>query len=633
MNQEIRKKGYNINFFDDVNKSMEELNDTQKSSIEFYKKSHNIYNSNKSLDVKSELISEDYKLKKHKVLVNKNQNWPILINMYRDNKKVFSNFNSKNSKNVYINGGNGNIVNIINNRNLLKLNYNFSNNNNMYINNNNIRNYNLLFYPEYAKPINKNYKNPFMGHNINQNLYNNIENNYNQHFSNFNNLINMQNYQNNNISPNNRNDIYNQINNINIIQNNLIINKNYRMSNKNNSFINEPNAMNHINNINNSQNQYNNLDYFMQYINSLPMPLDNFLCTPKGTLEVQKKLEKSTSEYRVLIVNILQNKGLVKIMKNTYGNYFFQQLIKKNEKSFISLIISYISEDLIDISKDFSGTFCLQALLDEITSFEEEQTILNCIKNSEMEMAFNKNATHVLRKIVQLFPDIHRTYLNEIILKNFVELFLDSNGICLIKIFIKTNTLISNKKQINDKIVNNFVTLAESPFGNYGIQYLMELWDENDLKDVKEKIFENIYKLSLQQFASNVIEKAIEIFDEKNRKKMIKKLCFKDNFVINLLNNKFGKFVLNKAIKFMQTEMINEFEINLNNDINNNIFKSKDKNKIKKLLMKIKTNKIKKGVYFSDVNNKFFNNNDMHFNNETNNVNKYNIMLNNDVNH
>ena len=77
--------------------------------------------------------------------------------------------------------------------------------------------------------------------------------------------------------------------------------------------------------------------------------------------------------FLTIIVNILQNKGLVKIMKNTYGNYFFQQLIKKNEKSFISLIISYISEDLIDISKDFSGTFSLQALLDEITPIEEEQ--------------------------------------------------------------------------------------------------------------------------------------------------------------------------------------------------------------------------------------------------------------------
>ena len=74
---------------------------------------------------------------------------------------------------------------------------------------------------------------------------------------------------------------------------------------------------------------------------------------------------------------------------------------------------------------------------------------------------------------------------------------------------------------------------------------------------------------------------------------MLKKLCFEDNFIINLLNNKFGKFVLNKAIKFMQTDMINEFEFNLNNDINNNIYKNKDKNKIKKLLMKIKNNKTK----------------------------------------
>ena len=189
-------------------------------------------------------------------------------------------------------------------------------------------------------------------------------------------------------------------------------------------------------------------------------------------------------------------------MKNTYGNYFFQQLIKKNEKLLISLIISYISEDFIDISKDFSGTFSLQALLDEITSIEEEQKILNCIKNYEMEMAFNKNATHVLQKIILLFPDNRRLFLNEIILHNFIKLCLDFNGICLIKIFMKTNTLIENKKRIYDKITKNFVILAENPFGNYGIQYLMEIWNKDDMKEIQKKIIENIYELSLQQFSS-----------------------------------------------------------------------------------------------------------------------------------
>ena len=58
---------------------------------------------------------------------------------------------------------------------------------------------------------------------------------------------------------------------------------------------------------------------------------------------------------------------------------------------------------------------------------------------------------------------------------------------------------------------------------------------------------------------------------------------------IYLINNKFGKFVINKAIKFMQVDMINEFEITLYRDINNNLYKGKEKSKIKKLLTKIKT--------------------------------------------
>ena len=407
--------------------------------------------------------------------------------------------------------------------------------------------------------------NSYMGNNINQNMYpeGNIINNY-----------------------------FNNINNFNIIENNFIDNTNYinNFTNFSNS-IPKQNYFNQDTNIYNPQINGKNLDDFIKYINSLPMPLVNFLCTQRGTFEIQKKLEKSSIEYKILLVNILGKQGLSKIMNNIYGNYFFQQLIKNKDKSFIELIISYISENLTEISKDFQGTFCIQALLDEISTFEDEQKILNSIKDSEMEMAFNKNATHVLQKIVLLFPDKHRLYLNEIILNNFIALCLDSNGICLIKIFIKTNTLVNNKKRINDKVTNNFIILAESPFGNYGVQYLMELWKENELKDIGDKILENIHELSLQQYSSNVVEKAIEIFTNENRENILRKLCFENKFFINLINNKFGKFVLNKAIKYMQIDMINEFEMNLNKYINNNLYKGKDKNKIKKLLTKIKASK------------------------------------------
>ena len=599
----IEKSPKSFNSFEYFNDSPE----TDNSSI--LKNNQNIFEeNNKSSQIgdKSEFknigVNNNNNLcnnNNENILIN-NNNIPLLNMKYR-NINV-SKYVNTNENITYLN-------NDIYNSNYFKNNYVNSQlrnctNNGTYINNINSNNF-----PYYSNPFlqSNQYKiNPFVNNYINNETFqqkSNMENVFNRHNEkkNGNYYYENNNFIMNNINKmiypeiNNINNYFNNINNINIIQNNFIGNTNYI----NNNILNSLNSFKEEEKFQNQNNIYDqiihnkNLDDFLQYINSLPMSLDNFLCTPKGILEIQKKLDKSSNEHRILLVNILRKQGLSKIMKNTYGNYFFQQLIKKNEQSFISLVISYIEEDLIDISKDFQGTFCLQALLDEINSIEEEQKILNRIKNYEMEMAFNKNATHVLQKIVSVFPDIHRLYLNEIILNNFISLCLDSNGICLIKIFIKTNTLINNKKRIIEKFINNFVILAESPFGNYGVQYLMEIWDENDLKEVKDKILENIHELSLQQFSSNVIEKAIEIFNGENREKMLKKLCFEDNFIINLLNNKFGKFVLNKAIKFMQTDMINEFEFNLNNDINNNIYKNKDKNKIKKLLMKIKNSKTK----------------------------------------
>ena len=274
-------------------------------------------------------------------------------------------------------------------------------------------------------------------------------------------------------------------------------------------------------------------------------------------------------------------------MKNTYGNYFFQQLIKGADKIIISLIIENISDCFVEISKDSYGTFSIQALLNEISSIEDEQKILNYIKNNEMNMAFDKNATFVIQKIVLLFQDIHRLHLNEIIINNLEDLFFDSNGIGIIKTFIKTNTLTNNKKRVIEKIVKDFVILEENPFGNYGIQFLMENLDKNELNDIKKKILENLYEFSVQIFSSNVVEKAIEIFDDMFREILIKKLCLEDKFLV-LLKNKFGRFVLNKAVQFMKNELKKELELYFIKNINNNVYSNKEKNKVMNFIMKIK---------------------------------------------
>ena len=328
------------------------------------------------------------------------------------------------------------------------------------------------------------------------------------------------------------------------------------------------------------------LEDFIKYINNIQMPIIEFVCNSKGAIELQKMLEKSGLDIKMYFIQTLKREGLTIIMKNVHGNYFFQKLIKDSSEKITSNIISYISEDIIDISKDDSGTFSVQALVNEISAINDINIILQKIKGHEIEMIYDKNATYVVQKIILKFPDIYRNELNEVILNNFSKLCLDINGICIVKNFIKTNSIENDKQRMKIIIDNNFILLAQSPFGNYAIQFLIEKLKTFELNEIFEALIERIYKLSIQQFSSNVVEKALEKMDTLNLEKALDKLFFQGKFIF-LLKNKFGKFVIIKAIGYMTKELRTKFEIDLINNISNGVYNHKDKNLIKKFLLKI----------------------------------------------
>ena len=463
-------------------------------------------------------------------------------------------------------------------------------NNNTFVNNRTINsgnNCNNIFVNIMNEDINK-YQ--FCNYNYNfnnlSNDYKNINYNYNCfNISNINCQINNSNY----LFPNNKGNKYTSIqckdntNNINILNN-------FRNLNDIN--------INCINIIKNQTNQINSykqqdkkitLEEFVKYINGISMPVIDFVCNSKGALELQKILEKAGFDVKLYFITILKREGLTVIMKNIHGNYFFQKLIKDSSEKIISSIVLYIIEDFIDISKDDSGTFSIQALLNEISSVNDINKILQKIKGHEIEMIYNKNATYVVQKIVLKFPDFLRKDLNEIILQNFSKLCLDVNGICLVKNFIRTNTIENDKQLMNIIVTNNFVLLAQSPFGNYAIQFLLEKLNSNELNELFGVLNENIYKLSLQQFSSNVVEKALEKMDEITREKILDKLFFQGKFII-LLKNKFGKFVISKAVSYMPQELKTKFEFELVNNINKGLYNHKDKNRVKKFLAKMQNN-------------------------------------------
>lgn len=308
---------------------------------------------------------------------------------------------------------------------------------------------------------------------------------------------------------------------------------------------------------NSSQVNDDKIEEFQNYISSRKTNILEYLCTQRGAKEIEKYLKKSPNECITILVNIL-NVNLTKIMTDIYGNYFCQKIIKTSTPAQVLQMLNYIQKDFIMIAKDYSGTHVLQALLDAISLPEHEKIILNSIKGSEMDMAYDNNATHVLQKIIQCIPEERRTELNLIILADIKNLSLDSNGICLVKKFIASNKSPENKKLIAKIITENCLEIAQNPFGNYAIQYILDTWEEKDCIDVINIIIENICSLSKQKFSSNVVEKIIELINDEKRKKIFDEF-FNETKILGLLKNKYGKYVLQKSVKCMNEEQKQNF--------------------------------------------------------------------------
>ena len=262
-------------------------------------------------------------------------------------------------------------------------------------------------------------------------------------------------------------------------------------------------------------------------------------------------------------------------MTNLYGNYFIQNLIKNSNFKQINLIYTYIQKDYVLIAEDYSGTHVLQKLLDyNNILFNNNNNISNNINNIKILEKI------ILSSIIDKVPEQNRQFLNEKIYSNLIDLCLDSNGICLVKKLISSTKYILNKKRIINIINSHCIEISQNPYGNYAIQFLIEEWGINLCYEIVNNIIENISNLSMQKYSSNVSEKIIELIDENNIDYVYQKL-FDENILLNVLKNKYGRFVLQKAVKIMNKGKKEEIKNNL---LKINLNSNKEKNRLKSFL-------------------------------------------------
>ena len=398
--------------------------------------------------------------------------------------------------------------------------------------------------------------------NINNNNFNNFRRKSVQYYPNFNFLNfpnqNQQNFQNMNnpfmVNTNMNNyNAFNNIRNISIpIQNNIQT----KTQKKRNSFsIPVPNYF------------YNEDNYILENLNS-------YLTDQSRCRQIQEKLEekKNDSEF---IIKFYQNieSNLVDIINHQFGNYviqkFFDIILFQKNQNLITQFFLKIQSDLFKISVNNYGTRVFQKSLEKLDNgiYEQIETpelnniIKNLVEKHIFALCYDKNGNHVFQKIARIFPKDRNQFIFDLLNQYAIEISKLKQGATILQNTFKYASNVQLKSLIL-KILSDIGALVNDEYGNYTIQLIIELKEKEYNDIIYDYLIKNCLSLSKKKFSSNVIDKCI-IGEDENSKKLVNYII-KNKYVKEMINDQFGNYVIQKALKVSdydtQIEIINQIK-------------------------------------------------------------------------
>ena len=273
---------------------------------------------------------------------------------------------------------------------------------------------------------------------------------------------------------------------------------------------------------------------------------------------VQEKLEEKKNDPN-FIGKFFHNieSVLFEIINHQFGNYviqkFFDIMINQKNKTLITSFFAKIQNELFKISVNSYGTRVFQKALEKLDesnyeNFETEElnTIIhNLIEKHLFPLCFDKNGNHVFQKIIRLFPKTKNDFIYNQLNQSAIEICKLKQGATILQTALKYANE-SQKSSLLHTILDDISTLINDEYGNYIIQFILDLKEKDYNEIIFTYITKNTLSLSKKKFSSNVIDKSI-IQDDELSIKLIKHMI--DSKVIpEMIKDQYGNYVIQKAL-------------------------------------------------------------------------------------
>ncbi|KAJ9448374.1 Pumilio domain-containing protein C6G9.14 [Diplonema papillatum] len=210
------------------------------------------------------------------------------------------------------------------------------------------------------------------------------------------------------------------------------------------------------------------------------------------------------------------------------------------------VLVEKIATNMAQIAFNMHGTRVVQKIIEQVNQKHQVDQLVTSLQHQIPQLIKDLNGNHIVQQVLQSFPADVNQYIHDTLLNRVVEFGTHRHGCCVLQRCIEFGND-SQKMQLVYEVINNGLCLVQDPFGNYLLQYILEM----DLDYINVKVIRqflgNIPALSMNKFASNVIEKCLKIAPEDVRQLIVDELAERSKLHL-LLQDQYANYVIQTAL-------------------------------------------------------------------------------------
>ncbi|KAI3479331.1 hypothetical protein L1887_58615 [Cichorium endivia] len=266
-----------------------------------------------------------------------------------------------------------------------------------------------------------------------------------------------------------------------------------------------------------------------------------------GCRFLQKKLEESNGAHRDMIFSETFS-HFAELMTDPFGNYLCQKMLEYCTDEQRNLIVELVAPELVTISLNMHGTRAVQKMIDFLSTPRQIHSIIVALSMNVVTLIKDLNGNHVVQKCLNRLGAEDNQFIYNAVAAHCVEVATHRHGCCVLQRCID-HASESQRVQLVAEITYNALTLVQDPFGNYVVQYVLDLSIARFTDAVVRQFVGNVCLLSVQKFSSNVMEKCIRVSEPGVRKQLIEELLNRARLE-KLLRDSYANYVVQTSLDY-----------------------------------------------------------------------------------